>query len=103
MSAPEELDVRAAAKLAARTEETIRRWVWSGRLPARKRGNRLVVSRRDVEALTGRGRDLAPSLGEWAKLADAALRSHRGPHRSAADLVLEERQRRLEEVGHPGR
>jgi helix-turn-helix protein len=98
LSAADELDVKAAARVAGRTAETIRRWVWSGRLPARKRGNRLVVARRDVEALAG-GRERRPlSLVEWTRLTEAAMRSWRGPHKSAADLVIEERRRRLEEV-----
>jgi hypothetical protein len=104
MSAADELDIKAAARVAGRTAETIRRWVWSGRLSARKRGNRLVVARGDVEALAGGGERLQLSLAEWAKLAEAALRGRRGPYKSAADLVIEERRRRLEEVGgHRGR
>jgi hypothetical protein len=32
------------------------------------------------------------------------MRGRRGPRESAADLVIEERRRRMEEVGaHPGR
>ena len=38
MVAAQELTVRQAAKRAGRSEETIRRWIWSGRLPAAKRG-----------------------------------------------------------------
>jgi hypothetical protein len=99
-----ELDVKAAALLAGRTAETIRRWVWSGRLSARRRGNRLVLARGDVEALAGGGRRRPLSLAEWARLAEAAMRGRPGPHKSAADLVIEERRRRLEEVGgHRGR
>jgi hypothetical protein len=99
----DDLDVKAAAVVAGRTAETIRRWVWSGRLSARRRGNRLVVARSDVEAITG-GRGRALSLAEWATMAKAAMQGRQGPHSSAADLVIEERRRRLEEVGgHPGR
>ncbi len=36
------------------------------------------------------------SLGESAKLAKAALRDRGGPYESAADLVIEERRRRLD-------
>jgi len=95
-TAKDELDVKAAARLAGRTAETIRRWVWSGRLSARKQGNRLVMARRDVEALAGGGERRPLSLAEWANLAEAALLSRRGPYQSAADLVIEERRRRLE-------
>ena len=103
-SAADELDVITAAKVAGRTPETIRRWVWAGRLPARKRGNRLVVRRGDLEALARVGGEPALSLREWAKLAENALRRHDGPYSSAADLVLEERRRREDEVSrHAGR
>lgn len=103
MATSDEVDVRGAARLAGRTTETIRRWVWSGRLPARKQGNRLILQRRDVEALAAHDAE-TPSFGEWAKQAESALRRHAGPRRSAADLLLEERERRLQEVRvHAGR
>ena len=102
-SRSDDLDVRAAAHLAGRTAETIRRWVWSGRLSARRRGARLVVSRRDVEALAG-PRKGPPSLREWATLAEAAMRTGRRRGASAADLVIEERIRRLDgEAGYRSR
>lgn len=102
-SPSDDLDVKAAARLAGRTTETIRRWVWSGRLSARRRGSRLVVSRGDVEALSGARKGSLP-LAEWAAQAEAAMRTRRGRGSSAADLVIEERRRRLEEVaGHRGR
>jgi hypothetical protein len=88
--------------LAGRTAETIRRWIWSGRLSARKRGSRFVVSRADVEALAGPRKE-SLSLGEWATLAEEAMRKRRRKGASAADLVIEERIRRLDEVaGHRG-
>jgi hypothetical protein len=101
--ASDELDVNGAALLAGRTPETIRRWVWSGRLMARKRGNRLIVARRDVEALAGTdGRSL--SLAEWATLAERTMGGRRASGVSAAELVIDERKRRLEKVmGHSGR
>src|SRR5216684_5778644 len=95
-SPADELDVKAAARLAGRTPETIRRWVWSGRLRAHKRGNRLVMARRDVEALARGGERQPLSLSAWARLAEAAMRGRRGPRKSAADLVIEERRRRLD-------
>jgi len=94
-SSADELDVKTAARVAGRTAETIRRWVWSGRLSARKRGNRLFMARRDVEALAGAAERQPLSLAEWARLAETAMRGRRRPHESAADLVLEERRRRL--------
>jgi excisionase family DNA binding protein len=94
------LDVRAAAALAGRHPETIRRWVRSGRLAGRRTGNRLLVARGDVEALAGE-HGFAPSPGAWAERAQA-LRETRGvagTHRSAADLVLGNRaERSMERV-----
>ena len=98
-----EIDVKTAARISGRTAETIRRWVWSGRLPARKSGNRLLVKRADVEHLAGDSEGTL-SLGEWLALAEHELRRHKGPYRSASDLVIEERRRRSDEVAaHRGR
>jgi excisionase family DNA binding protein len=93
------MEVKSAARLAGRTPETIRRWVWSGRLKAHKRGNKLVVQRSDVERLAGPARRQDLSLREWAALARTALMSSPGPYSSAADLVLGERAGRLGEAG----
>ena len=89
------IDVRRAAVLVGRHPETIRRWVWSGRLAARRRDNRLFVTREEVEAVARQGAPRS-SLRAWA---DAA-RMARAPRRqaraaaSAADLVIEDRRRR---------
>ena len=37
------LTVREVARLCRRSEETVRRWIWSGKLPAKKLGNQLFV------------------------------------------------------------
>lgn len=87
-SADDMLDVRGAAALTGRNPETIRRWVWSGRLAAHRQGRRLLVARADVEALTRR-----TTLSSWAERA-RALREARPtsePRGSAADLVIEDR------------
>lgn len=89
------MEVREAAQLARRTPETIRRWVWSGRLTATKEGNRLLLRRDDVSALaTGdRARDGADdalvSLAEWA--ARAGRRRGGQPGVTASDLVQDDR------------
>ena len=86
----EMVDVREAAQLAGRTPETIRRWVWSGRLSATRSGNKLLVPR--VTYLRPRTRKLLArrSLAEWA----AQLRTARGGARTASDLVLDDRAAR---------
>jgi len=94
-SAVDELDVKAAAAIAGRSMETVRRWVWSGRLKARKHGNRLFVARADVEALAGRlGSPARMSLAEWAAESRARLQRPARGRRSASDLVTADRQAR---------
>lgn len=94
-SQSEEIDVLQAAALAGRSAETIRRWVWSGRLKAHKRGNKLLIGRKqldDVMHSAGIGETL--TLKEWlAELQRSGLK--RGAsEQSAADLVLDDREQR---------
>jgi len=42
------LTVREVARRCHRSEETVRRWIWSGKLPARKLGNQLFVESGDL-------------------------------------------------------
>jgi excisionase family DNA binding protein len=90
---PGTLTVREAADETGRTPETIRRWVWSGRLRAKKQGNRLVVARADLERAAG---EASPStLAAWRDRLVAAKALERGhAQRSAADLVLADRRHR---------
>ncbi len=45
------LTVRQVARACRRSEETVRRWIWSGKLPSRKLGNQHFIDPADVEAL----------------------------------------------------
>ena len=90
------IEVREAAELAHRSAETVRRWVWSGRLAAEKRGNRLLVRKGDVLALIGAspsGAQHDVSLAEWAREA-ARSTSAGSPGVTASDLVLADRAAR---------
>jgi excisionase family DNA binding protein len=51
-----ELSVKEAARLCGRNPETVRRWIWEGKLPARKLGNQLFIRRADLAGLTAHGR-----------------------------------------------
>jgi hypothetical protein len=93
------LDVRRAAALVGRHPETVRRWVWSGRLSARREGNRLLVARGEVEALAGNGSRASTSLSEWARRAARGRETGESAGGTAADLVLADRARRA----HAGR
>lgn len=65
---PDELmTVREVARACSRSEETVRRWIWSGKLSATKLGNQLFVKRGDVEAMR------APKVGEAKATYEASL------------------------------
>ena len=42
------ISVREAAQECGRNMETIRRWIWGGKLPAEKLGNQLFIKRSDL-------------------------------------------------------
>lgn len=85
----EVLSVQEAAGYVGRTAETIRRWVWAGRVPARRQGNRLLIARRDLDRLVDSAASEQPvPLRQWA----TQLPAGSGP--SAADLVLADRAAR---------
>jgi excisionase family DNA binding protein len=42
------LSVRDAARQFGKNPETVRRWVWSGKLPAEKLGNQLFIKSHDL-------------------------------------------------------
>ena len=100
------VEVREAALLVGRTPETVRRWVWSGRLAAVKKGNRLLISRAELrEAATGGPAPNVPALAlaEWRT--EVAQRLDRTTGRTASDLVLETRRERYAATlgAHAGR
>jgi excisionase family DNA binding protein len=88
------LDVREAAAVVGRTPETLRRWIWAGRLAATKHGNRLLVARDDLDSLTAPAKHARITLAQWVKLVDDRVPS--GKSTSAADLVLADRHQRDE-------
>ena len=89
----EMVDVHEAARLAGRSPETVRRWVWSGRLQAVKQGNKYFIRSADLPARVTSDEPGAMTLAEWAALRDARL-PRRPSGGSAADLVLEDRAER---------
>ena len=90
--APDEVDVLEAASLTGRSAETIRRWVWSGRLKADKRGNKILIGRSDLEALVGTsGLRSARSLADWLKGLEGSGLKDEATEMSVSDLVLADR------------
>jgi excisionase family DNA binding protein len=102
----EMVDVREAAALARRTPETIRRWVWSGRIPARRDGRRLLVARTDLlrligdneaDHVSGRAASSYP-LRDWvAELVRTNPGGRSGS--TASDLVFADRSQRSGDAG----
>ena len=86
----EMVDVREAAALSRRTPETIRRWVWTGRLSSVKNGNKLFVPRADIGG-EERSAETASTLADWARSLPGPAAT---PASSASDLVLEDRESR---------
>ncbi|SRR5712692_3960876 len=105
MTAVQEVSVREAARIAHRSEETIRRWIWSGRLPAVKRGTRYYVDIRHLEDVVielepkEAGQEPVRSQQEamlaWLREVDEWKSSLTTiPGATAADLVIEDRHAR---------
>lgn len=92
----EMVDVREAARLARRTPETIRRWVWDSRLSSVKQGNRLLMPREELVAIagsqTGEDAESRLTLGEWSAQVAAKRTGESGA--TASDLVRDDRARR---------
>ncbi|HEY6424502.1 MAG TPA: helix-turn-helix domain-containing protein [Pseudonocardiaceae bacterium] len=96
-----ELTVREAAQRVHRAEETIRRWIWSAKLPARKLGTGYQVQETDLDAVAAgvpaprEPSEPGPSVGDWV----AAVKAWRGgndvaPRGGAGQLVIEDRAAR---------
>ncbi len=97
-SREQELTVREAARRVNRAEETIRRWIWTGKLPARKRGQCYHVRETDLDAVAASvpaPREPELRLGEWV----AEVRTWRAGNDvsalgGAGQLVIEDRAQR---------
>jgi excisionase family DNA binding protein len=101
MPSAEEITVREAARRTHRSAETVRRWIWSGRLPAEKRGNVYYVDIAHLERIAviyDSGHADAAStdaLRAWLDDLDQWKADLSGPYEvSAAELVAEDRHAR---------
>ena len=69
------LTVPDAARRVGRSPETIRRWIWAGRLPSEKVGNQHVIDSDALDALVGADEasddaplaDVPGEAGEWLR------------------------------------
>ncbi|MBI2849589.1 MAG: helix-turn-helix domain-containing protein [Chloroflexi bacterium] len=63
------ISVREAAKECGRNMETVRRWIWAGKLPAQKLGNQLFIKRSDLASYCRLPtRSVPAKAGETARL-----------------------------------
>ena len=93
----ERLSVREAAKACGKNAETIRRWIWSGKLPAEKLGNQLFVKQSDLKVLPGKDEDYA-RVEDWMRRARALrdkIRKRTGTEFDGTELVRESREEYL--------
>ena len=80
------LTIREAAARAGVAEETVRRWIRSGRLPARRDGPRLLVAAEDVTRVAPAAS--LPLPPEWRQTSTGE------PQPDWVDLVRRSRGRR---------
>jgi excisionase family DNA binding protein len=86
------MTVREVARACHRSEETVRRWIWSGKLPARKLGNQLFAKRSDVEALS------TPAVRETKVAYSAGQTSETLPYDPAKGLWGRPSKEQVEEM-----
>jgi excisionase family DNA binding protein len=98
------VSVREAAQLCGRNMETVRRWIWAGKLPAQKLGNQLFIKK---SALDNYCRETATKQYQAEKKEDfleraIALRNRiraRGVKPiDAAKLIRQMREERMNEL-----
>ncbi len=90
--------MREAARRVGRAEETIRRWIWAGKLPARKLGQSYQVRESDLDAIAASvpaPREPELTLGEWvAEVKAWRAGNDVSPCGGAGQLVIEDRMQR---------
>jgi excisionase family DNA binding protein len=94
-----EISVLDAARVLGRHPETIRRWVWTGRLAARREGNRLLLDRAQLASIAAEAPGGRVDLKEWTDRLGQREHGRSAGARSgsAADLVIGDRRARSRE------
>ena len=90
------ISVREAAKESGRNMETVRRWIWSGKLPAQKLGNQLFIRRSDWEVFlknTNKQKGDRFRFIERAAALRERIRARTGTDFDTAALLEESRRR----------
>ncbi len=90
------ISVKEAARESNRGMETVRRWIWSGKLPAQKLGNQLFIKRSDWGIFLkhiNRQRDDRFKFIERATALQERIRARTGTNFDISALIEESRQR----------
>ena len=90
------VSVKEAAKESGRNMETVRSWIWSGKLPAQKLGNQLFIKRSDWEIFLkdmNKQRDDRFRFIERATALRERIRARTGTNFDISALTEESRQR----------
>ena len=92
------ISVREAAKESSRGMETVRRWIWSGKLPAQKLGNQLFIRKSDLETFlknTNKQKGDRATFIERAAALRKRIRARTGMEFDISALIEESRQRHI--------
>ncbi|MBM3154858.1 MAG: helix-turn-helix domain-containing protein [Chloroflexi bacterium] len=90
------ITVREAAAEYGKNMETVRRWIWSGKLPAQKLGNQLFIKRSDLRALHRKRQSERQKVSlleflEEARALREEIRKHAGNF-DVTELIRESRE-----------
>ncbi|MCL0091941.1 helix-turn-helix domain-containing protein [Dehalococcoidales bacterium] len=93
------ISVREAARECGRNMETVRRWIWAGKLPAEKLGNQLFIRRGDLTAFCRKlSKQEAATKSDFlqrAILLRNRIRARTGTEFDIAALIKQSRERHL--------
>ena len=98
------ITVREAARECGRNMETVRRWIWAGKLPAEKLGNQLFIRRNDLDifcretAIREYNAGSRPDFLERAKALRSRMKARRVKPIDSAELIRKMREERIDEL-----
>ncbi len=100
----EQITVREAAQECGRNMETIRRWIWGGKLPAEKLGNQLFIKRSDLDifcretAVRKYETERKPDFLERAIALQKRIKARGGKPFNAAEEIRKMREERMNAI-----
>ena len=98
------ISVREAARECGRNMETVRRWIWAGKLPAEKLGNQLFIKRNDLDifcretAIREYKAEPKPDFLERAKALRHRMKARGVKPINAGELIRKMREERVNEL-----